>query len=231
MTARNSPVFKSDVISPHILSVRRQLIFDDASEPNPAIKRSSSSHLDHKSLIYCSTMVLFILYLKAELDGVASIKQVKDAPLCISVKNPLSDYEVREKVVVDRSEFVEQAEGAREPPHHFQLKWEGSKKQSTLAIVDDAVIKTALKKKKKVEAPRDYTADDSGEWVPIVAVECKGLEPTAFFAMGNDFVVTSTGGVEFSDDVDIGEGDWGEYDEDNDAAVSLTDIEFKWESI
>ena len=176
-------------------------------------------------------MVLFMLYLKAELDGVASIRQVKDAPLCITVKNPLSDYEVREKVVVDRSEFLEQAENAREPPHHFQLKWEGSKKQSTLAIVDEAAIKTALKKKKKVEAPRDYTADDSGEWVPIVAVECKGLEPTAFFAMGNDFVVTSTGGVEFVDDVDISEGDWGEYDDEHDAAVSLTDIEFKWESI
>lgn len=177
------------------------------------------------------TMVLFMLYLKAELDGVASIKHIKDAPLCITVCNPLSDYEVREKVVVDRTETVEQAEGAREPPHHFQLKWDGSKKQSTLAIVDEAAIKTALKKKKNVQVPRDYTADDSGEWVPMVAVECKGLEPTAFFAMGKDFVVTSTGGVEFSDDVDISEGDWGDYDEEHDAAVSLTDVEFKWESI
>jgi hypothetical protein len=175
-------------------------------------------------------MVLFLLYLKAELDGVASIRQIKDAPFCISVKNPLSDYEVREKVVVDRSETVEQDEGAREPPHHFQLKWEGSKKQSTLTVVDEAAIKTALKKKKNVETPRDYTADDSGEWVPIVAVECRGLEPTAFIA-GNDFIVTSTGGVEFSQDVDFSEGDWGEYDEDHDAAVSVTDVEFKWESI
>jgi hypothetical protein len=178
-------------------------------------------------------MVLYLLYIKAELEGVASIRQLKEAPLCISVKNPLSDFEVREKVVVDRSETVEQDEGAREPPHHFQLKWEGSKKQSTLTMMDDAAIKTALKKgkNKKVEAPRDYTADDSGEWVAIVAVECKGMEPTAFFPMGEDFVVTSTGGVEFVDDVNLGEDDWGEYDEDHDAAVSLTDIEFKWESL
>jgi hypothetical protein len=176
-------------------------------------------------------MVLFLLYIKAELDGVASVRLIKDAHVCLSVRNPLSDWEVREKIVVNQSETVEQAEGAREPPHHFQLKWEGSKKQSTLTIVDEAAVKTALKKKKKAEPPRDYTTDDSGEWVPILAVECRGLEPTAFFAMGDDFVVTSAGGIEFTEDVDLSEGDWGDYDADNDAAVSMSDIEFKWESL
>lgn len=48
--------------------------------------------------------------------------------------------------------------------------------------------------------------------------------------MGDDFVVTSFGGLEFSTDVDFSDGDWGDYDAENDAAVSMTDIEFKWES-
>lgn len=115
-------------------------------------------------------MVLFFLYMKAELDGVESVKIVRDANLCLNVCNPLSDYEVREKVIVDPSETVEQEEGARESPHHFQLKWEGSKKQSTLVVMEDKAVKTALKKKKKVDPPREYTADDSGEWRPILAV-------------------------------------------------------------
>jgi hypothetical protein len=176
-------------------------------------------------------MVLFFLYIKAELEGVESVKLVKDAHLCMDVKNPLSDYEVREKVVFNPSETIEQDEGAREPPHHFQLKWEGSKKASTLTVLEDVAVKTALKKKKKIQPPRDYTADDSGSWVPLMAVECRGLEPSAFFAMGDDFVVTSTGGVEFNSDVDLSEGDWAEYDEENDAAIGMSDIAFKWEAL
>lgn len=176
-------------------------------------------------------MVLHLLYMKAELEGVGSVRLLKDASLCVNVKNPLSDDELREKVVFNPSETVEQDEGAREPPHHFQLKWEGSKKVSTLIVLNEAAAKTALKKKKKVEPPRDYTADDSGDWVPILAVECRGLEPSAFFPMGEEFVVTSEGGVDFTGDVDFSEGDWGDYDADNDFAVSMSDIEFKWEAV
>jgi hypothetical protein len=164
-------------------------------------------------------MVLFLLYLKAELENVESVALLPHANICINVRNPLSDFEVRDKVVLNLSETLEQEEGDRTPAHHFTLKWEGSKKGSTVTVLDKAAVKTALKKKKGVEVPRNYGADDSGNWAPILAVECRGIEPYAFFAMGDDFVVTTTGGQVFAEDVDLSEGDWGEYDEENDGRL------------
>lgn len=126
---------------------------------------------------------------------------------------------------------MEQEENTREPPCQFVLKWEGSlKKRSTLEVLQDP--KAALKKKKyKGEQPRDYKAQDSGNWVPILAVECRGMEPYAFHALGDEFVVESEGGVMFDSDVDLSEGDWAEYDEENDAAVSVSEFEAKFESL
>lgn len=130
----------------------------------------------------------------------------------------------------DLSEIVEQEENTHEPPCHFALKWEGSKKRATLQVVDDP--KAALKKKKyKGELPRDYKAEDSGRWVPILAVECRGLEPYAFHPIGDEFVVESEGGAMFASDVDLSEGDWAEYDEENDAAVSISEFEAKFEPL
>lgn len=132
------------------------------------------------------------------------------------------------------SETVEQEENAREPPHHFRLNWEGNKKPSTLTFLDDAATKTNLKKKKNVQLPRSYTSDDTGSWVPMLAVDCRGMEPYAYFPMGddnNEFVITSAEGTEFTEDVDLSEGDWADYDAENDQPVSMSDIEFKWESV
>jgi len=176
-------------------------------------------------------MVLFMLQIKAELENVSSVRLRRDANLCISIRNPLSDYEVRDKVVFNPSELVEQDEGARQNPHHFAIKWEGQKKACMLEVLDEAAAKSALKKKKSKDVPRDVTEDDSGSWVTILAMECRGLEPYAFHPMGNEFVVTSSGGVAFEQDVDLGEGDWADYDEENDASVSLSEVEFKIEAL
>jgi len=176
-------------------------------------------------------MVLFMLYLKADLENVASVALRRDTNLCLSVRNPLSDSEVRDRVVMNPSETVDHEEGAREPPHQFRLNWEGNKKPSIITILDDAATKASLKKKKRVVLPRPYAADDSGSWVPMLAVECRGLEPYAFHPMGDEFVVTGAAGTEFDEEVDFGEGDWADYDADNDQPVSLSSIEFKWEAV
>jgi hypothetical protein len=181
-------------------------------------------------------MVLFLLCIKAELDGIESISLLKSSNLCFSIRNPLSDYETREKIVFNPYETIEQDEADREPPHHFSVKWEGSKKASTLIVLDEDAVKSAMKKVKKkgggkskdsLGEPRDVTADDSGEYVPILAMECRGLEPYAFHPMGGEFKVVSSGGVVFEEDVDLSEGDWAEYDEENDAAVSVNEFESK----
>jgi len=188
-------------------------------------------------------MVLFLLYMKAELEGVASVAlrrrddDGRTTSIRLHLRNPLSDYEIRENVTVNLTECVEQEEGSREPPHHLSLKWEGSKKASTLTVLSDAEAKTALKKKGKKGKndasllPGDYKDDCSGNFAPILAVECRGLEPTAL--VDGDFVVTSEGGTVFTtQDTDlVSEGDWADYDAENDAPVSLSEVEFKWEAV
>jgi hypothetical protein len=180
-------------------------------------------------------MVLFILCIKAELDGVEKLSLLKNTNLCFSVRNPLSDYETREKIVFNPSETLDQDDGDREPAHHFAVKWEGSKKYSTLIVLDEEGAKSALKKVNKkskrgkgedgeVSLPRDFTSDDNGNYVPVLAMECRGLEPYAFHPLGNEFKVTSVGGAVFDEDVDLSDGDWGEYDEENDAAVGVNEF-------
>ena len=191
-------------------------------------------------------MVLFLLCIKAELDGVESLSLVTNTNLCFSVKNPLSDYETRDKIVFNPSETLDQDENDREPPHHFALKWDGSKKYSTLTVLSIDEAKSVMKKKlsKKgsgknkgtgsanndggeVGIPRELTSDDSGNYVPVLAMECRGLEPYAFHILGNEFKVTSVGGAIFDEDVDLSDGDWGEYDEEYDAAVGVNDFTSK----
>jgi len=178
-------------------------------------------------------MVLFFLMMKAETENVGEIVLRRNSNIRISVLNPLSGDEVRENVVFNLSETVEQDESAREPPHHFTLKWEGSKKASILQVLDEKETASALKKKKKFkgEKPRNYTNDDSGNFVPILCMECRGLEPYAFHPMKDEFVITSEGGYAFDEEIELGEGDWADYDAENDVPVSLEEIEFKFESV
>jgi len=182
-------------------------------------------------------MVLFILCVKAELDGVEALSLLKNTNLCFSVRNPLSDYETREKIVFNPSETLDQDEGDRADAHNFAVKWEGSKKFSTLVVLDEEGSKSALKKIKKkkgkkgsadeVDVPRNVTSDDNGGYVPVLAMECRGMEPYAFHPLGDDFKVISEGGAVFDEDVDLSEGDWGDYDEENDLAVGVNEFESK----
>jgi len=161
-----------------------------------------------------------------------SVNLRRDANLRISVRNPLSNDEVREKVVVNPTETVEQDDGAREPPHHLGLKWEGSKKVSILQILNDAETASALKKKKyKGDKPRAYQAADSGQWVPLLCMECRGLEPYEFLPMKDEFIIVSEGGCEFQEDIEFEDGEWADYDAENEAPVSMSEIEFKFESV
>ncbi|CAJ1946674.1 unnamed protein product [Cylindrotheca closterium] len=190
-------------------------------------------------------MVLYLLYFKAELENVGEVKlRTHGIHLRISVRNPQDGNETRDNVIVDPSEPLEPEGGessSKEGPHHFRLKWEGSKKSSTLQVLSEAEAATALKKSKKKKnkgnkanddgTPRSYTADDAGDWVPILAMECRGLEPYAFSPMKDEFVVMSEGGTIFDDDIELGDGDWAEYDAENDAPISMEDISFKFEAL
>ena len=185
-------------------------------------------------------MVLYLLYFKAELENIGEVKlRTQGVHLRISVRNPQDGNEVREDVIVDPSEYLEpEEESSKEGPHHFRLRWEGSKKASVLQVLSEAEAATAikkLKKKKKGKAsddtPRSYTADDAGDWVPVLAMECRGLEPYAFSPMKDEFVIMSEGGTVFDEEIELGDGDWADYDAEHDASVSMEDISFKFEAL
>jgi hypothetical protein len=177
-------------------------------------------------------MVVFMLYLKAELENVASISLRKDDDLCITIKNPLSDYEVREKVIFNPSILLEPEENSRSDPCHLSLKWEGNKKPCTLTVLTDQEVKTTLKKKslQKEFQPADYT--ESGTWQPILCCECRGLEPTTYYPGTTEFKIQSSGGTTFTEDIDLSDPDgWTDYDTDHDMPVTISQVEFKWESV
>merc|ERR1740139_312760 len=79
--------------------------------------------------------------------------------------------------------------------------------------------------------PRSMVEEDSNKWCPILAVECRGIEPYAFHPMGSEFVVESEGGMMFEDDVDLSEKDWADYDTENEISVSIMEFESKIENV
>eukprot|EP00527_Entomoneis_sp_CCMP2396_P005928 CAMPEP_0198137758 /NCGR_PEP_ID=MMETSP1443-20131203/1220_1 /TAXON_ID=186043 /ORGANISM="Entomoneis sp., Strain CCMP2396" /LENGTH=193 /DNA_ID=CAMNT_0043799291 /DNA_START=5 /DNA_END=586 /DNA_ORIENTATION=+ len=193
-------------------------------------------------------MVVFILDVKADLEKVASLAIAAGSTLCVSVRNPLNDYEIREKIVIDTSELEPEEEDItvhhpgrvldthdRVPPHHFALKWPDEKKKSTIRVLNGTEAlpeKKSSKKKGKQEAPaslptREMVADDSGNFVPILALECEGLEPYAFHPMGNEFIVTGSDGTQYKE-VDLSEGAWSEFEMAT-GSTSITNFETKFE--
>ena len=174
--------------------------------------------------------------MKAETENVGEIRlRTENVNLRISVRNSLSDWERRENVVFDPSELEEQEdESSREPPSHFSIRWEGSKKASVLRCLDAKETATALKKKKKYKegAPRGFKGeDDNDKWVPILAAECRGLEPYEFSPMKDEFVITSENGYLFDEEIEFEDGEWADYDAENDCPVSISELKFKFEAV
>ncbi|DAZ93247.1 TPA: hypothetical protein N0F65_007947 [Lagenidium giganteum] len=158
-------------------------------------------------------MVLFVLYVKAELENVDTLEAPPLHRWCIDVKDSTSD-EKRDAVVVSDEEVVEVAGGRGDV--HFTLKWPGAKKPSQLTVVRD------VKKLTRV-----ITGNDSGEYVPFVGFECRGLEPTAWYP-GSGYVVTSAGRTAQFEDVDLAD-DWADYDGEAEQSVGVYQVEYKFQ--
>lgn len=95
------------------------------------------------------------------------------------------------------------------------MKWPGATSQSYMKIIDV----------KNVDGK--YSEAQSGEWATILGLECRGIVPLKW-VLESDFVAESSGG-HFFDSVDLSDGDWAEYDEENDLSVSITNVETKIE--
>lgn len=188
-------------------------------------------------------MVVFVLYVKADLEGVVSFGLAPGKDVCVSVRNPLDDTEFREKVVIDSSALEESEKVGgelrgldREPPCHFALKWQGAMKRSTIEVLNGATTTATANHKKsgkkghgtkpgRETRPKDMLAEESGTFVPMLALECQGLEPYAFHPMGSEFVVTNSSGD--TKQVDLSGGSWSEYDLGT-GSTSISNFETKF---
>jgi hypothetical protein len=172
-------------------------------------------------------MVVYILYLKADLQNVASIKLLcEGSTLCLSARNPVDATQYREQIVIDSSALEEAATvplkkaAHAEIPCHFALKWNThDAERATITVVHGAV---AAKKYNT----RMITARDNGNYVPVLALDCQGIEPYAFHPMGHEFFVTSTSAQEFRPD--LSKGDWSDFDYAN-GTTSITNVQAKFE--
>jgi hypothetical protein len=158
-------------------------------------------------------MVLFVLYVKAELENIDLVEIPPLHRWCLDIKEPTSE-ERREAVWVCDEEELEVTGGRGTA--HFLMKWPGAKKESQLTVVRD------IKK-----FTRSITGNDSGGFVPIVGFECRGLEPIVWYPEGG-YKVTSAGGLTLFENVNLSE-DWAEYDEEGDQSVSICDVQHKFE--
>ncbi|KAH7460121.1 CXXC motif containing zinc binding protein [Phytophthora ramorum] len=135
-------------------------------------------------------MVLFVLYVKADLENVETLTAPALHRWCLDVKSH----------VATRS--------ARPLP--------GANKPSQLTVVRDV---------KKLT--REISAADSGEFVPFVGFECRGLEPYAWHPESG-YRVISAGRHAAFDDVDLSD-DWADYDEEGEQSVGVYSVEWKFE--
>ncbi|EQC36979.1 hypothetical protein SDRG_05800 [Saprolegnia diclina VS20] len=158
-------------------------------------------------------MVLFVLYVKADLENVGSIEAPALHRWCLDIKEPTGD-ETREGIWVSDEEELE-VSGSRGTAH-FLMKWPGAKKESQLTVVRD------IKK-----LTRAISANDSGEYVPLVGFECRGIEPVSWSPEDGYKITCADSGTVF-ENVNLSE-DWAEYDEEGDQSVGVYAVEHKFE--
>ena len=159
-------------------------------------------------------MVLLVLYVKAELENVASITFPGNLQWCFDVKDAQSD-ETKEGVFVC-AEDVAEVDGSKGDAN-FAMRFPDCKKQCTITF--DEVKKLC----------RDtITAKDSGEFVPIMGFDCRGLEITKWQPT-DGYVVKSTGGTVW-EDVDLGADPdgWYEYCDKCGESVSIQELTFEF---
>eukprot|EP00616_Rhizochromulina_sp_CCMP1243_P017342 CAMPEP_0118962630 /NCGR_PEP_ID=MMETSP1173-20130426/894_1 /TAXON_ID=1034831 /ORGANISM="Rhizochromulina marina cf, Strain CCMP1243" /LENGTH=161 /DNA_ID=CAMNT_0006910915 /DNA_START=79 /DNA_END=564 /DNA_ORIENTATION=- len=153
-------------------------------------------------------MPKFVLKVKATLENIASMRVEPNNQWAVVVQN--ADASERCEAYFSRDEEMDLQESRGTA--HFIKKWPMENKQSYLKIIDPKNL-----------CKEEITAEDSEEWVALLAIECRGLEPVAWLPKPGDFTVTTTGGSVFQE-VEFDDGIWAEYDAEADEPVSINEL-------
>ena len=178
-------------------------------------------------------MPSFVIEIKAELLNVASLTPVNDILWKMDIESEAG--EVRENITVNPREELE-LEGSRGLAN-FVMKWsKQDSHQANIKVVDLKKAAAGMGKGKKAKKDKDASEIDgvyrsSNQWVPIVAMECRGLKPIRVH-VGNDFDITSESGAlfpaaeaEFEED---SEGlSWTDFDEKLDDCLAINALQVR----
>jgi hypothetical protein len=150
------------------------------------------------------------LKIKAELENVKCLTPVKNNYWKFDIQTPTGGDERKGITVCE--EDLQPLEGSRGEAH-FIIKWPYTNEQAYIKIISHRGVKAS------------YDEQNSGEFVTILALECRNIEITAWHP-SEDFIVRTVNGTIFKK-VDLRDRDWAEYDEEHDATVSVANLEYK----
>jgi len=154
---------------------------------------------------------IFVLWAKAELEGVAKFSVPDEAVWVFDVKQG-SGSDERKGVVIDPDES-QPVPNTKNTMATFLVKFEGDKGPSYLKV-----LRPGEEGFPKSLTLRAQTADDTDK-VPIFACECRGMEPTRWTPRG-PYCAESAAGDVFTD-VDLTTEDWCEYGEKSAESMSI----------
>ena len=163
-------------------------------------------------LLGFQSMGIFVLFVRCELEGIARVQFAEGARWCLDLEN---QGESKTGVYICPDEEYE-VPGGRGMAN-FVMKWSESKRDCNISIIE---LKDFTR--------NQYTAGDVGEFVPVVAFECRGCDVVGF-KLHDPFEIESTGGYVWKD-AELDDAEWCEYDEENDLSVMLTEFESKIEA-
>ena len=157
-------------------------------------------------------MGIFVLFIKLEMEGISRLSFAEGARWCVDLEHQ-GEHKAGVYICPDEENEVEGGRGMA----NFVMKWPESKRQCNISIID---LKDVTR--------NNYELGDVGEFVPIVAFECRGCDIVGF-SFQDPFTVETQGGFIFND-VELEDGEWCDYDEENDLSVMITSAESKIES-
>ena len=161
-------------------------------------------------------MVFVVLNAIGEFEGVAKLSVRADAVWALAIES--SDGEHSRPLVTVSSVDEEEISGSRGTAN-FVVSWPGSHNQGWIKVVPPA----------SGDFPIALTeAQQAGqEPIPLVVFECRGVGIVGWHPSeeGGEIELESEGGTLF-EEVGFVDGEWADYDEENDLPVSVTNLQF-----
>ncbi|KAJ3574078.1 hypothetical protein NP233_g2012 [Leucocoprinus birnbaumii] len=159
-------------------------------------------------------MVLLKLSISAELENVTELQPAsEDFEYHFRVKCSSCNEEHPKTVSMNRKEEHE-VSGGKHATAHFVWRFSGKRESS-------AKFDTA----KKVQP---YTSENA-QPQPLLVIECRGLEFTGFefLVLQGPWKCVGSNGTVF-DDIDLGDGEWTDYDEKAALPVGISTLSSQW---